>query len=216
MFSNHSDINKMIDTINEMNKGVLTGCHGRYHAMFVVRTVEYILQSLSYDARMVEMGKIAALLHDIGNIAGRNSHARKGAALASVFLDDAGRLSPEERDIIVHAIRDHSEGKSISSAVGAALLIADKVHVSKERLLPTKNVDDWHKNLLEVENVDLQISDKSIIINYITTEAFCKDLLMDGYEKGFYLPIKAAEFLGCSCHFQFNGVNCEKVLTLCV
>ncbi len=52
------------EVLNRVEKGMLRGCHGRYHAMFVVDTVEYLLKSLSYDSKIVELGKIAALLHD--------------------------------------------------------------------------------------------------------------------------------------------------------
>ena len=203
-YSTDKDINKIIDTINEMQKGVFSACHGRYHAMFVVDMMEHILQSLSYDLRTVELGKIAALMHDIGNIAGRWNHARKSAALAAVFLDGS-QLPPNEKDMVVQAIEDHSVGKQISSAVGAALLIADKVDISKRRVLPFEKIDDWHKNLLEIEDVCMQVSGKSILISYTTTEAFSKELLINDYAKGFKLPKKAAEYLGCTCRFQFNG-----------
>ena len=204
-YCNDGDINKIIDTINEMHKGMFAACHGRYHAMFVVDMAEHILKSLSYDPRIIELGKIAALMHDIGNIAGRWNHARKSAALAAVFLDGSVDFSPEEKNMIVQAIEDHSTGKNISSAVGAALLIADKVDISKRRVLPSETIDAWHKNLLEIEDVDVHVSSKAIIINYITTEAFSKNLLVSEYTKGFSLPIKAANYLGCTCHFQFNG-----------
>ncbi len=112
---NSTDINMILDNINEVinkvEKGMLRGCHGRYHAMFVVDTVEYILKSLSYDSRTVEMGKIAALLHDIGNIAGRSNHACKSAALAAVFLENLEDLLSNEKDMIVQAIEDHSDGE---------------------------------------------------------------------------------------------------------
>ena len=77
-----SNVNLLIDSINIVQNNDLIGCHGRYHTMFVVNTVAYILQSLFYDIRTIKLGKIAALLHDIGIIAGRKNHAQKSAALA--------------------------------------------------------------------------------------------------------------------------------------
>ena len=206
---NSAEINMIIDNINEIfnrtQKGMLSGCHGRYHTTFVVDTVEYILKSMSYNARIIELGKIAALLHDIGVIAGRWNHARKSAALATVFLDDLEHITSNEKDTIIHAIKDHSDGSNISSVVGAALLIADKVDISKRRIFPDP-VDIWHKNLLEVKNVNLNITDKVISINIITTEAFSKELI-SGHEKYYEIPIKAANFLNCVLNFQFNGVE---------
>jgi len=199
------DINKIIDTINDMQKGIISACHGQYHAKFVVDMVEHILSALSYDERTIELSKIAALLHDIGSIAGRWNHARKSAALAAVFLDGPVHFLPEEKDMITQAIEDHSAGSNISSAAGAALLIADKVDISHKRVLPLETLDNWHKNLLEIKNVDVCVSDKAIVINYITSEEFSKLLHISGYAKGFDQPAKAAKFLGCTCHFKFNG-----------
>ena len=211
-YHNAESINRILDTINDMYKDMFAACHGRYHTMFVVDTVEYILTSLSYDARTIELGKIAALLHDIGNITGRWKHASMSAALAAVYLDGPVYFSPEEKEMIVHAIEDHSDGNDISSAIGAALIIADKMDISRRRILPLGNTssfykeyDAWHNNLLEIENMDVYIANKTITINCITTEAFIKDVFVNGYLKRFSLSIKAAKHLGCTYHFQFNG-----------
>jgi len=203
-YRNDSEINKILDSINIINKGI-TGCHGRYHAMFVVDTVEHILKSLSYDSRTIELSKIAALMHDIGNIAGRNNHARKSAMLASVFLDDPAHLSSDEKNMLIQAIEDHSSGTNIQSVAGAALLIGDKVDISYKRVQVSESIDSWHKNLLEIKDVNICVSDKVIQINYVTTEAFCQETLTSEYKKGFNLPIKAAKYLGCACNFLFNG-----------
>ena len=208
---NAPDINMIIDTINEMfnkkNKDMFTVCHGRYHAMFVIGTIENILNSLSYDIRTVELGKIAALLHDIGNIAGRWNHERKSAVLAKVMLDGSNHLSEEEKDIIIQAIDDHSSAINISSAVGAALIIADKVDWSKNRLLPVKGLRESGNVLLEVDKVDLDISKKIIIINFITTNSFIKEQFMKEYKNAYNCVLKGAKFLGCACQLRFNGIE---------
>jgi len=208
-YRNCTDVNNIIDNINDMllPKNMYTACHGKNHAMFVVDKVEHILKSLSYDLRIIELGKIAALLHDIGNIAGRWNHALKSAALTTVLMEYPVHLLPDEKMMIIQAVKDHSNGENISSAVGAALLIADKIDITKKRILPVKTIDTWHKNLLEIDDVSICVSDKSIIINYITTGLFSKELLISEYEKGFNLPIKAAKYLGCTCYFQFNGIG---------
>ncbi|MCL2189279.1 MAG: HD domain-containing protein [Defluviitaleaceae bacterium] len=197
----HPEINRILDAVNQVNADIFSACHGQFHAAFVVEKTAHILTLLSYSARVVELGKIAALLHDIGNIAGRKKHPRKGAALAAVFLEDETELSPEEKTIIIQAIEDHSKGKNIQSAVGAALLIADKIDISRERVLPRPNLDSWHKNLLEIKMADVTIVGKTMKIHYTTTRAFSRELLESDYEKGFRLPRKAAAFLGYGCEF---------------
>jgi len=42
-----SNVNLLIDSINIVQKDNLIGCHGRYHTMFVVDTVAYILVHIS-------------------------------------------------------------------------------------------------------------------------------------------------------------------------
>ena len=208
---NSPDIAMILDNINQVlnreEKGMLRGCHGRYHAMFVVDTVEYLLKSLTYDSKMVELGKIAALLHDIGNIAGRKNHARKSAALAKVFLDNIEDLQPSEKDMIIQAIGDHTDGKNISSPIGAALVLADKVDVSKRRRLHFEPLDNWYSNLLQIDDMEMNINGKQIIINFITTETFDKELFESGYVNCFDLITKSAEHLGCTCNFKFNGMK---------
>ncbi|MDF2686886.1 MAG: metal-dependent phosphohydrolase sub domain [Clostridia bacterium] len=214
---NSTDINMILININEVlnkvEKGMLRGCHGRYHAIFVADTVEYILKSLSYDSRTVELGKIAALLHDIGNIAGRWNHARKSAVLAKVFLDGLEELLPNEKDTIFQAIDDHSDGENILSVIGAALLIADKADSSKRRRLHAEPIDDRYTNLLQIEDADINVSGEAMTIDIVTTAAFSKELWISGYKKEINLMMKAAGYLGCTFHFQFNGIEeriCQK------
>lgn len=210
-YRKNADINKILDAINEVHKDILPSCHGQIHAQFVIDAAEQILRGAGCNERVVELGKIAALLHDVGVIAGRWRHAQKSAALAAVFLDVPG-FSAEERRMIVQAIEDHSGGKNIQSEIGAALLIADKIDISRQRIFDTGNsIDSFHKNLREIEEVALQISEKAITINYITTENFSKDLLISAfqneYKKGCKLPKKAAKFLGRKCRFEINSVE---------
>jgi len=199
----NDDIFKILDTINEMWDYYFC-CHGKYHALCVADTVEYILSSLSYDLRTIELGKIAGLLHDIGCIVGRWNHARMSAAFVSVYLTDEYFL-PEEKNVIVHAIGDHSAGNEISSVIGAALLIADKIDASKKRSLPITPTHVWYDKVMTspiIDNVEINISrDKVITINYITNDT----LAIQKDQKPFSIISKAAQYLGCACRFQING-----------
>jgi len=196
-----SNINEVL---NKVENGMLMGCHGWGHALFVVDTIEYILKSLSFSTKTVELGKITALLHDIGNIAGRQNHARKGAMLATVFLDDLNGLNQSETDMIVQAIDDHTEGVSILSAIGASLLIADKADISISRRLNVEHINDWYGNLLKIKDVNISVDSRVIATNFITTKSFSSDVLLGGYTKGLNLMRKAAEYLGCTYTFDFK------------
>jgi len=204
---NDPSLNDIIDDIND-NMG-LCSCHGRYHAMYVVDTVEFILTSLSYDEHIIQLGKIAGLLHDIGNVGGKAGHAEKSAIMCVEFLDKT-LLSKADKNTIIQAIADHSDGDNIVSAVGAALLIADKSDVSKNRWLPDIAMDPWHEDLLEFVDVDIRITDKTITINYIKNPDNSKNsvkLLYERWPKSLHLTAKACSFLKRECIFEENGID---------
>lgn len=207
---NANDINMVLDNINgvfdKSFKNMFSTCHGRYHAEFVVDKTEYILKSLSYDSRTIELGKVAALLHDIGMITGRWEHAKKSAVLSEVIFDGLDHLSPEEKKMLIQAIENHNTNE-MTSAIGAALYIADKIDCSKNRILPVEIVREADKTSLKIEKVDLHISNKSITINLITTRDFPKEQFVKAYKKTYSSILKRADFLGCTCQFQFNGAE---------
>ncbi|MCL2188224.1 MAG: HD domain-containing protein [Defluviitaleaceae bacterium] len=202
---NNVDVNRILDTVNVMYRDTLWVCHGRTHIMFVLDAVETILRGLEYDARTIELGKIAALLHDVGNIAGRWEHARKSAGLAAVFLDETDDLTPEEKRTVLQAIEEHSGGCPITSVISAAVIIADKADASQKRQLFVREHDAANLNDREIEDIHIQIRDKRIEICFDVTDKFNEDLLFDKYEKGYKMPKEAAEYLGCTCHFIING-----------
>jgi len=195
----NKDTLKILDAINDM-WGYYVACHGRYHALFVADTVEYILKSLSYDKKTIELGKIAGLLHDIGCIVGRWNHASMSAAIVTVWLESTSLL-PEEKNIILQAIENHSRGKTHSSAVDAALFIADKIDASKKRNLNPEPSHVRYSGLSTIDDVKINIKNDTITINYITTDKFSINKDNSPYN----LLVSAANYLGCTCHFHING-----------
>ncbi len=113
--------------------------HSFPHVTKVAETAGWILESLGYPARTVELAKIAGYLHDIGNIVNRVDHSQSGAVLAFRILDGMN-FPPEEIAQIVTAIGNHDEGSGVPvSPLAAALIIADKADVRRSRV--RKGVD---------------------------------------------------------------------------
>ena len=73
------------------------------HVTAVAEKAGYILKTLGYDARMVELAKIAGYLHDIGNLVNRDDHSQSGAVMAFLILDHL-KFPPEEIGMIVSVI----------------------------------------------------------------------------------------------------------------
>lgn len=213
ILTHDGELNYLIDSINEKNRENLFACHGRYHTTFVVNTIETILTKLGFDTHTVELGKISGLLHDIGAIQGKKGHAKRSSEMCIDFLDKTN-LSKEDKKIVIHAILDHSNGDEITSPVGAALLLADKINLSKDRVLELGKKDRWHSNLLNIDDMILTIENNNIIINYIVNDKFSKDILLEEWTKGITAPMKASNYLGVNCFFEFNGKRVDLISVL--
>ena len=108
--------------------------HSFSHVVHVAEIAGYILQTLGYDDRTVELAKIAGYLHDIGNLVNRKDHSQSGAVMAWSILNDMG-CDPGEMATIVTAIGNHDEGTGVPvNAVAAALILADKSDVRWTRV----------------------------------------------------------------------------------
>jgi len=108
--------------------------HSFAHVTRVAEMAGYILETLGYPRRTVELAKIAGFLHDIGNLVNRIDHSQSGAVMAFRILDNLG-FEAEEIAIITTAIGNHDEGTGVPvNEVAAALILADKSDVRRSRV----------------------------------------------------------------------------------
>ena len=112
--------------------------HSFAHVTHVAKVAADLLASLGYDARTVELAKIAGYLHDIGNLVNRVDHSQSGALIAFRMLEHRG-MKAEEIATVATAIGNHDEGTGVPvNAVAAALILADKSDVRRTRV---RNLD---------------------------------------------------------------------------
>ena len=69
--------------------------HSFTHVTQVSEGVKYILETLGYNEHDVEIGMIAAYLHDLGNLVNRIEHSQSGAIMAFRILDNMD-MEPED------------------------------------------------------------------------------------------------------------------------
>jgi len=184
--------------------------HSFAHVGMVAKRAGEILATIGADKRQVELVKIAAHLHDIGNLVNRSEHSQSGAVMAFLLLDRMG-FPPEEIAEISTAIGNHDEGTGVPvSSLAAALIIADKSDVRRSRV---RNQDpatfDIHDRVnWSVTETELVISpDKTGIRLYLTIDtSICS--IMDYFEiflGRMSLCRKAAEKLGLVFGLTING-----------
>ena len=183
--------------------------HSFAHVMHVAQTAGYILQTLGYDERTVELAKIAGYLHDIGNLVNRKDHSQSGAVMAWSILNDMG-CEPSEIATIVTAIGNHDEGTGVPvNPVAAALILADKADVRRTRV---RNSDiatfDIHDRVnYSVKKSVLKINEEKTLVKLKLTVDTQYGSVMDYFEifmGRMILCRKAADKLGLQFKLIIN------------
>lgn len=184
--------------------------HSFAHVGRVAQNAAYILETLGYSGHEVELAKIAAHLHDIGNLVNRVEHSQSGAIMAFRILDN---LNMDAADIatVVSAIGNHDEGTGVPvNAVSAALILADKSDVRRSRVRNRdKSTFDIHDRVnYSVQSSELTVSeDKSYVLLSLSVDTKYGSI-MDYFEiflQRMILCRKAAERLGLSFKLIING-----------
>ncbi len=184
--------------------------HSQAHSAIVAERAAYILTTFGYSEHEIELAKIAGFMHDIGNGINRSHHAEYGALLANDILRNTD-MPLEDRVTIVSAIGNHDESTGgAKDAISAALLIADKTDVRRNRV---RTVDrgkfDIHDRVnYAVTNAELVIDmEKKVIeLHLDVDESICT---MFEYFEIFLgrmmLCRGAAEMLGARFKLLANG-----------
>ncbi len=183
--------------------------HSFAHVEMVAEKAKYILETLGYSARTLELVQIAAYLHDIGNLVNRIEHSQSGAVMAFRILDKLG-MDPAEIAEIVTAIGNHDEGTGKPvSPMSAALILADKSDVRRSRVRNRKESSfDIH------DRVNYSVKQAELKINETNTQILLKlsvdthyGSVMEYFEiflERMILCRKAAEQLGMKFKLMIN------------
>ena len=183
--------------------------HSFAHVTVVAENAAYILTTLGYPERTVELAKIAGFLHDIGNLVNRVDHSQSGAVMAFRILDNLD-CPPEEIAVIVTAIGNHDEGTGVPvNAVAAALILADKSDVRRNRV---RNRDiatcDIHDRVnYSVKKSRLKINEERSLIKLKLSVDTKYGSVMEYFEifmERMILCRKAAEKLGLQFKLMIN------------
>lgn len=183
--------------------------HSFAHVVHVANTAGYILETMGYDDRTVELSRIAGYLHDIGNLVNRKDHSQSGAVMAWSILNDMN-CDPSEIATIVTAIGNHDEGTGVPvNAVAAALILADKADVRRSRV---RNKDissfDIHDRVnYSVKRSTLKINEEKTRVTLMLSVDTQYGSVMDYFEifmGRMILCRKAAEKLGLQFKLIIN------------
>ena len=206
----NADINTYITRADESLSALGFTEHSFPHVCRVAEIAGETLRILGYDDHQIELTRIAAYLHDIGNLVNREDHSQSGAVMAFRILD---HMDMDAADIatIVTAIGNHDEGTGVPvNAVAAALILADKSDVRRNRV---RNRDiatfDIHDRVnYSVEHSALRILPQEKVARLELTVDTQFSSVMDFFEifmKRMLLCRRAAERLGLKFQLTING-----------
>ncbi len=183
--------------------------HSFAHVEKVALTVEMILKELNFPERQIELGMIAAYLHDIGNVINRVDHAQSGAVMAFRLLDNLN-MPAEEICTIISAIGNHDENTAQPlNAVAAALIIADKTDVRRSRVRNASSTSyDIHDRVnYAVESSSLYFTNdkKSLVLELkLDTEISSVMEYFEIFMNRMLLCRRSAEYFGLEFQMKVN------------
>ena len=211
---NSPKVKGLIEGANEVLKSMGYTEHGPRHVGIVAGITRYILENLQVDRRQVELGQIAAYLHDIGNVVHRANHPMTGAALAFPLLNEMG-LPIEEIAPILGAIGNHEEmsGHPVS-IMSAAVQIADKSDVHRSRvqnpIMESFDIHDRVNYAVTESRVEMDTATKTIALILTIDTKFAS--VMEFFEifvSRMVMCRGAAGSFGYRFRLTANGVDLE-------
>jgi len=184
--------------------------HSFAHATKCADVAGGLLQDLGYDEYHIELAKMAAYMHDIGNVINRADHAQSGAIMTFRILDKMG-MDANDVATVITAIGNHDEATAFPvNAVAAATIIADKTDVRRSRVRNRETIyNDIHDRVnyaVERSSLELDKEAKTLTLYLTIDTSICA--VMDYFEiflERMKLSRKAADFFDLKFQLNING-----------
>lgn len=186
--------------------------HSFQHAIRTSETAANILSLLNHNPRDIELVRIAAFMHDMGNVVNRIDHAHSGALMAFLILDELN-MDPDEIASVISAIGNHDEATSMPvNSIAAALILADKSDVRRSRVrnpeFSTFDIHDRVNYAVKESGITINPKEKTASLKLEIDSSICS--VMDYFEifmTRMILCRRAAEFLGLKFELIINEMR---------
>lgn len=158
------DLYKKIEVYEDLNEG--WAYHNYNHVKNVARLVEDTLKSLGYDETLIDEAKIAAILHDIGCIEGKENHAFRSCEMAEEYFENKN-ISLNNKSLILDAIKLHSDGFDTENIIALVLIFADKLDIKHDRLAKAGFGINGMKELQYINDIIIDINNDILTVKFI-------------------------------------------------
>lgn len=150
--------------------------HGFIHINNVINNCKRLAKVFSLDNKQEELLLVAASLHDIGYLNGRDDHAYNGGLLVKDVLKSLN-FNNEDIEIISKAIKNHG-GKNeedYNDVISMCLIIADKLDFINTRYDKNKLSEDYLKTFPNIIDTFIDYLNNEIILNIVINKNFSKE-----------------------------------------
>ena len=141
--------------------------HDLNHIKRVEKIIDNVLNTLDFDEKFIYKEKIACILHDTGAILGKENHAYRSYLFAKDYFIN-NNIKFDDINLILDAIKNHSDGFETDNLYGIILIFADKLDMTKERLSYYGKKVKGNKEYSHVNDIDITIENNNLKINFIT------------------------------------------------
>ena len=143
--------------------------HDFKHAINVASMVESILKQLGYDKDYINEAKIAALLHDIGCIQGKDNHQERSAIMVKKYLKE-NNIYLKYEDEVISAIKNHSAGFDEENIMTLCLIFCDKLDIKKSRVAKEGYNVIGMRQLQYIDDINIAIDDEYVEVNFLAKD----------------------------------------------
>lgn len=200
------DLYKKIEIYEDLNGG--WAYHNYNHVKNVANLVETILNSLGYNQSFVVEAKIAALLHDIGCIEGKENHAYRSYEMAKDYFRNKN-ITLVNKNLVLDAIKMHSEGFDTNNVITLAVIFGDKLDIKYDRLSKAGYSITGLKEIQYIKDILVNIKNSELTVKFIADTK----INMQELENFYFMPkvFKAIENFAKKMNLNFSvTINDDK------
>ncbi len=154
--------------------------HDLNHVMNVVNLTEKIMVAINAEGREVEEAKIAAYMHDTGVSEGKQNHGERSYDFAKKYFANKN-IKLENENLILNAIKNHSDGFETDNVFQLALILADKLDIKSTRVTSRGLQIEGMRQMQYIKDIDVKVVDNVFIVKFICDERINKEELEEYY-----------------------------------
>lgn len=171
--------------------------HDFKHVLNVANICKLLLQKLKTDDNvLIEEVQIAAILHDTGVWKeGKKNHAYRSYLFAKEYFDK-NKIKLQYKDLVLDAIKDHSDVSANPNLISLTLLLSDKLDIKSDRITENGREIEGNRQFQYIKDIYIDVEDNQLIIDFI-----CDKKMNQKELENYYFMKKVFKAISAFSHF---------------